>query len=337
MPLEPDPHGRQAPRPVAIPLRGWWAVIKRAVRHTSRDALSVLAAGCAFFALFALVPALTATVSLYAFIADPADVARHVAALEDLLPPQAHGLVTEQATRIVERASRMAGWGFLISLAIALWSANNVAKTLFTALNIAYEEAEKRSFIRFNLVTIGFTLAGIIGAIVVMATLLWLPLLFALVGLSQVLEWALWLGRWPLLAAMIVFGLGLIYAYGPSRRTAKVRWLTPGALFATIAWLAVTLLFSLYVENFADYDAAYGSLGAVIVLMFWLYLSFMIVLFGAELNASLELQTSHDTTVGPPKPMGRRGAYVADHVADDGPASDEAEISDRRAAAPSPP
>jgi membrane protein len=180
---------------------------------------------------------------------------------------------------------------------------------------VAYEEEERRSFFHYYLNAFAFTFAGILGGLVVLLAIVYLPLVFASAGAPNLFETFASVLRWPLLALIVLLLLAILYRVGPCRRSAKWRWISVGSLFATSVWMGASALFSLYVAYVANYDRLYGSVGAVIILLFWLYLSFYIVLIGAGINAELELQTAEDTTVGAPKPMGRRGAYVADHVA----------------------
>jgi len=196
-----------------------------------------------------------------------------------------------------------------------LWSVTALTQAIFSALNIAYEEHERRSLLRFYLSAFIFTVAGIIGGVVTLLAVVYVPIAFAYVGYTTDFERFISWARWPLLALMALLLLTCLYRYGPSRRSAKWRWVTAGSVFATLVWLIVSAGFSYYVSGFANYDKIYGSLGAAIVLLFWLYLSFYICLLGAEINAELELQTAQDTTEGEPKPIGERGAFVADHLA----------------------
>jgi membrane protein len=321
-----DPFGRDAKGPAEIPLRGWWQVVQRVLTESARDNLSVVSAGCAFYALFAIFPALSALISLYGIVANPADVERHFGMLVYILPPQAYDIIFEQIRRVAETPTQTLGWGLVLSLGIALWSANAGAQAMFAALNIAYEEPERRSLVQFYLSALTFTVLGILGGLAMLLAILYVPILFASIGFSSAFELLIWIGRWPFLALLVLILLALLYRFGPCRRNAKWRWVSVGSLFASTVWLVASALFSIYVSNFAHYDKTYGSLGAVIILLFWLYLSFYIVLLGAEINAELELQTAQDTTVGKPKPMGKRGAFVADHVAG-GPHGDRRPIS----------
>jgi membrane protein len=311
----PDPYGRDARRPYHIPLKGWWQVAQRVWTESGRDNLSVVAAGCAFYALFAIFPALSALISLYGLTASPSNVESQFGMLADVLPGQAYDMVIEQIRRIAAASGGSLGWSLVVSLGLAFWSANAGTQALFAALNIAYEEPERRNLLQFYLSAFTFTLVGILGGVVMLLAIVYVPTLFAYAGFSHAFELVVRVARWPFLALLVLLLLALLYRYGPCRRAAKWHWVSMGSLFATAVWLLASAGFSLYVANFAHYDRTYGSLGAVIILLFWLYISFYIVLLGAEINAELELQTAQDTTVGKPKRAGERGAFVADHVA----------------------
>jgi membrane protein len=311
----PDPYGRDATRPLLIPLKGWWQVAQRVWIESGRDNLSVVAAGCAFYALFAVFPALSALIAIYGLTADPASAEQQFDMLASVLPQQAYDIVVEQIRRLAGASSQSLGWGLAFSLGLALWSVGNLVQALFAALNLAYEEPERRSLLRYYLSAFGFALLGIVGGVLMLVAIVYVPLLFAYAGFSSAFALLVKLLRWPALALVVLISLSLLYRYGPCRRSAKWRWVFVGATLATVVWLIASAGFSYYVSHFANYDRIYGSLGAVIVLLFWLYISFYIILIGAELNAQLELQTARDTTRGHPKPMGKRGAFVADNVA----------------------
>ncbi|HSD93148.1 MAG TPA: YihY/virulence factor BrkB family protein [Methyloceanibacter sp.] len=312
---KPDPYGRDATRPLFIPLKGWGQVAQRVWTESGRDNLYVVAAGCAFYALFAVFPALSALVALYGLTAEPATVEQQFSMLKSVLPAQAYDIVIEQIRRLSEASGHSLGWGLGLSLGFALWSVGNLVQSLFAALNLAYEEPERRSTLRFYLSAFGFALLGIVSGMLTLLALVYVPILFAYAGFSSAFEFLVRLLRWPVLALFVLVSLALLYRYGPCRHSAKWRWVLVGSFCATALWLIASAGFSYYVSHFANYDRIYGSLGAVVVLLFWLYLSFYIVLLGAELNAQLELQTAQDTTRGDERPMGKRGAFVADHVA----------------------
>jgi membrane protein len=279
------------------------------------DNLSVLAAGCAFFSLLSIFPAITALVSVYGLFADPVAIEQQASILADILPPDAYGLVVGQMRAVASAGQGSLGWSLILSLGFAFWSASAGVRTLFAALNIAYNEEEKRSIFVFYATALAFTIGALLAVFVALLLIVGLPAVLALIGLERLADLTIRLVRWPLLGAMVVLGIGLLYRFGPSRRTAKWRWVTWGSCAATLLWLVASILFSLYVTNFASYNQTYGSIGAVVVALMWFYVSAFVLLLGAELNAELEHQTARDTTTGPEKPMGQRGAWVADNVA----------------------
>jgi membrane protein len=310
-----DPYGRDATRPYHIPLKGWWQVAERVLSEASRDNLSVISAGCAFYALFAIFPALSALISLYGLMIDPAMIENQLGMLSSVLPAEAYNMVIEQVRILAAASNRTLGWSFGVSLALSIWSVMSLTQAIFAALNIAYEEEERRSFLRFYLSAFLFALVGILGGVLGLLAFVYIPLLFAYAGYLEGYEEIIAIARWPLMALFVLVLLAALYRYGPCRPSPKWSWASVGSLFATALWLLASAGFSYYVAHFARYDKVYGSLGAVIVLLFWLYLTFYIVLLGAEINAELELQTAQDTTRGKPRPSGSRGAFVADHVA----------------------
>jgi membrane protein len=267
-----------------------------------------------FYMLLALFPAVTALVSLYGLFTDPAVIGEHLGALEGLLPAGAISIVNEQITRLSQTSNTALGLGFLFGLALALWSANAGMKAIIDALNVVYDEREKRGFFKLTLVSIAFTLGGLAIVIIALAAVVVAPLVLSFAGVegrgAEVLAWL----RWPILAIVVTLWLAVLYRYGPSRRLAQWQWLSVGSVFAGLAWIAVSLLFSWYLADFADYNATYGSLGAAIGLMMWLWLSVTVILIGGELNAEIEHQTARDTTIGAEKPLGARGAMMADTI-----------------------
>jgi membrane protein len=301
-----DLYGRDAQRPYHIPLRGWWQVAQR---------VGVKALATTFLWWPRGVLSMRSLASFRRYTADPSTVEQQFNILASVLPAQAYDIIIQQIRRIAESSGQALGWNLVLSLGLALWSANAGTQAMLAALNIAYEEPECRNLVHFYLSAFAFTVIGILSGVVMLLAIVYVPILFAFVGFSSAFEFLVRIGRWPLLALLVLGLLALLYRYGPCRKSAKWHWVTVGSLFATAVWLLASAAFSLYVSNFANYDKTYGSLGAVIVLLLWLYISFYIMLLGAEINAELELQTAEDTTVGRPKPMGHRGAFVANHVA----------------------
>jgi membrane protein len=308
-------RGRQAAAPAHIPMRGWRDVLVRVWREMDEDNLSIVAAGVAFYALFAIFPAISALVTLYGLITDPHEVERQLTPLQSMVPADAYNILHDQTLAVVKESNTALSFGLAFGLALAIWSATKGTKALLNALNIAYEQPEQRGFLRLNLTAIGFTLAGVLFTIIALVMIAAVPAAVAILGEGGVWETVLLVARWVVMAALLIGALAFLYRFGPSRAPAKLVWISPGAVAATVMWLAGSALFSLYVTNFADYHETFGSLGAVAVLLMWFYISAYVVCIGAELNAELEHQTERDSTTGAERPLGQRGAYVADHVA----------------------
>jgi membrane protein len=307
--------GRQAMSPQEIPWAGWKRVLHRTGTEIITDRISLVAAGCAFYATLALFPTITMIISIYGLVFDPTTVEPQLAALRDLLPPSAYHLISDRVHVLVSKPPGALTFSLLVSVGIALWSSATGTKSILGALNLAYEEREKRSFISFQLIALGMTLGGMVAAAVGIALLVLLPAALTFLGVSTGAQVLVHLASFTMLVAFVLLALSMLYRFGPSRRSPSWSWVTPGALVATMLWVLASALFSYYVGHLASYDATYGPLGAVIGVMMWFYVTAFVVLLGAELNAELELQTVRDSTGEPERVIGRRGAYVADHVA----------------------
>jgi membrane protein len=307
-------RGRDASTPTEIPTQGWKDVLWRTYEEFGKDRITSVAAGVTYYALLAVFPAIAALVSIYGLFADPATIQDHLTAMSGILPGGALEIIGEQVSRIASQGGGALGFGFIFGLAISLWSANAGMKAVFDALNIVNDEEEKRSFIRLNLTSLTFTLCAILFILTALGGIVVLPIVLNFIGMGGRTEWLLSLLRWPVLLIGVTFGLSLIYRFGPSRDKAKWRWVTPGGIIAAVLWIGVSMLFSWYVTNFGSYNETYGSLGAVIGFMTWIWLSSIVVLLGAEINAEMEHQTISDTTEGSHQPMGVRGAKMADTV-----------------------
>ena len=307
--------GQHADHPGALPGKGWWQVLKRTVAQISSDHVLLVAAGVTFYVLLALFPALAALVSVYGLFADPATIQDHLGTLQGVLPGGALEILESQLETLVSQDSAGLGLTFLIGLGVALWSANGGMKSVIEALNIAYEEVEERSFVMLTLTAFAFTLGALLFVILALVGIVVVPAVIQLLPLGNFIETLMnWL-RWPLMAVAVAVFITLLYRFGPSRSVAKWRWVTWGALLAALLWIAVSAVFSWYVANFGSYNETYGSLGAAIGFMTWIWISTIIILACAELNSELEHQTARDTTTGPAEPMGERGAVMADRVA----------------------
>jgi membrane protein len=317
-------RGRRARGPMQIPWRGWKDICLRTYHEIQNDRLLALAAGVVFYSLVALFPAIAAGVAVYALFADAATIGKHLSIAADIVPAGALDILGAEIARIGAKSDGRLTFGFLLGLAIALWSANAGMKAIFDALNIIYDEDEKRGLVRLNLVSLLFTVCAIAGAGLAVALVVVFPLFLAAFGITSADHPVVGYLRWPVMFVLVIFALAVLYRYGPSRRLAKWRWISVGSVFAALVWLAGSALFSWYLGNFANYNATYGALGAVIGLMMWMWLSTIVVLVGAELNAEIEHQTAQDSTIGRAKPLGARGAIMADTVGVAGAAAKEA-------------
>ncbi|MGY1713951.1 YihY/virulence factor BrkB family protein [Geodermatophilus sp. SYSU D01106] len=308
--------GVHADSPTEIPARGWKQVVKRAWAEHNADNMPIIAGGVAFFAFLAIFPALIATISIYGLVASPETVAQQVEDLSAQLPDEAASLIGDQLTAITQNSGGALSIGLAISVLAALWSASGGTGNVVSAVNIAYDEVETRSFVKRKALALGLTLGAIVFVLVtftlvavVPAVLDALPLGVVGTVLAQVLRWVLLLG-------VFAGSLAVLYRVAPDRDAPQLKWVSLGAIVVTVIWALVSLGFSFYVNNFGSYDKTYGTIAGVIVLMLWLYLTCYLVLLGAEINSEAEHQTAEDTTQGPPVPMGERNATMADELPD---------------------
>ena len=305
-------RGRSAEKPSDVPPRGWKDILLRVYRGIADDRILANAGAVTFYTLLAIFPAIAALVSIYGLFSDPGTIASQLDAVSAILPGGAIEVIRDQLTRLTGHGGAKLGFGFVVSLLISLWSANGGIKALFDALNTVYEEPERRSFFRLNAITLGVTVAMIAFLIVAIACVVALP---ALLGyLPGFVAMVLNIARWPVIAVLVTIALACIYRYGPSRDEPQWRWISWGSAFAAIGWLAVSAIFSYYAAHFGTFNKTYGSLGAVMGFMLWIWLSVIVILIGGKLNAEIEHQTARDTTEGRAKPLGARGAKMADTV-----------------------
>jgi len=305
-------RGRHAESPSDIPKCGWKDILWRVYGGLSEDRILMNAAGVTFYALLALFPAIAALVSIYGLFADPSQIANQLDTLSGILPGGGMEVIKDQLTRVASQGNGSLTVGVVMGLIVSLWSANGGIKALFDALNVVYGEEEKRSFLRLNATSLTFTLVMLCFAIIAIAGILAVPvILHALPSfLGTVINWA----RWPIMAALVAVALAFIYRYGPNRDEPKWRWISWGSAFAAVGWLVFSAVFSFYAAKFGTFNQTYGSLGAVIGFMLWIWLSVTVILLGGKLNAEIEHQTLRDTTEGEPEPLGERGARMADTV-----------------------
>ena len=307
-------RGRHADSPAEIPASGWKDIAYRIYQGISEDRIIAISAGVTFFVLLALFPGIAGLISLYGLFADSSSIGQHLNALSGVLPEGATQIIGDQIQRLTSQPAQKLGFATISGLAISLWSSNGGMKAMFDALNIVYHEKEKRGFFKLNAVSLALTFGAIGFVILALVSITVVPLILEYFGLSSLAGTLIKIARWPLLLVVASFCIAVIYRYGPSRDKPKWRWISPGSVLAAVMWLAASLLFSWYAENFGSYNKTYGSLGAAIGFMTWLWLSTIVILVGAKLNAEMEHQTAKDTTEGHPQPLGHRGARMADTV-----------------------
>jgi membrane protein len=311
---EEGDRGRSATTPSEIPVKVWKDILFRVYENVSRHRVMALAAGITYYTILAIFPAIAALVAVYGLFSDPSAIARHLDQLGGFLPGGAIDVARAQLTQVSSKGSQSLGLTFLLGLGVSLWSANAAMKSLFDTLNIVYGEDEERGFVKLNAVSLGFTVGGVLFVLVALGSIVVVPVILNYVGLSKVSDLLLRIGRWPAMYLVIALCLAIIYRYGPSREAPQWRWITWGSAIAALLWLAVSGLFSVYAANFGKFNETYGSLGAIVGFMTWLWISAIVILLGGEIDAEMEHQTTGDTTTGPPKPIGSRGAQVADTV-----------------------
>lgn len=287
-------YGRPVPRPSHFGWSDWKVILKRVREAIEKDNLALISAGVAFWAMLALFPAIAAVIGLYGLIADPATIRSHLETLRQILPDSAYEIIAGQVDSLLAQESGL-GIASVVAIVISLWSARLGVKALVTGLNVVYDRADSRGFLRQILVALSLTALLIAVVLVAFAAVVVVPATIALLPLGSVGEWIADLARWPIALVAVAIGLVVLYRYGPNRTRPQVRWVTWGAALATLLWLVGSLLFSLYVANFANYNETYGSLGAIVGLLMWFYLSAFVMLLGAELNAEMERHTSCDT------------------------------------------
>ena len=305
-------RGRDAESPSDIPAKGWKDILWRVYGNVSDHRILALAAGMTYYSILAIFPALAALVAIYGLFTDPASIAKHLDVVSGFIPGGAAEVAREQLTRVASKGGSTLGFTFAIGLIISLWSANAAMKALFDTLNIVYGEQEKRGLLKLNAMSLGFTLAAIAFILSALAAVVVIPVILEYLGLSNAADLLIRIARWPAMFLALAIGLSFIYRFGPSREAPRWRWITWGSAAATIMWIVASALFSFYAANFGTFNETYGSLGAAIGFMTWLWISAIAILLGAELNAEMEHQTKRDTTTGGPKRLGTRGAKMAD-------------------------
>ncbi|MEE2771181.1 MAG: YihY/virulence factor BrkB family protein [Bacteroidota bacterium] len=311
-------RGEEAQWPHQIPLKGWIDIAKRVFHEMKADNVQIVSAGVAFYFFLAIFPTIVAAISVYTLVIDPARIEQQISHVQLFLPQQSFGMLMNFLDPILNQSNHEIGWGLFISIIISIWSSNKGTSALFQGINIAYDEPETRHFIKKNILTLVFTLGGVVIGFISLLIVIFFPLLIENLGLGAKIEHVLGWIRWVILGLILIFSLSMVYKIAPNRRSPRFRWVSWGAFLGTLVWLGGSIAFSWYVSNFGSYDDLYGSFAAVAILMLWLFLTAFIVLMGAEINSEMEHQTRYDTTIGKQKPMGERNAYHADRCAVDG-------------------
>ena len=312
-------RGRSADTPTEIPPLGWKDIAFRVKDEIAADSVGLIAAGVAFYGLLALFPAITALIAISGLLVEPREIVELLERLSGLMPQEVIEIVTQQATEVAGSREGGLGLAALFGILIALYSASKGMASLIEGINVAYDEVEKRGFVKLKLVTLGLTLMLMLGLLCAALATLALPAFLAFIDLGRTVEILLTVGLWIALLCLAIFGLAILYRYAPSRDEPEWKWASPGAVVACLVWVVASAGFAFYVANFGSYNESFGTLAGVVVLLMWFWISAFIILLGAELNAEMEAQTRKDTTEGPDKPMGSRDAVKADRL---GEASD---------------
>jgi membrane protein len=307
-------RGRLAASPAEIPAKGWKDILLRVYSNVADHRIFALAAGMTYYSLLAIFPALAALVAIYGLFSDTGTIARHLDEVSGFMPGGAIDVARDQLTRVASKGNQTLGLTFISGLAVSLWSANAAMKSLFDTLNIVYDEKEERGFLKLNAMSLAFTLAAIAFVLAALGAIVVMPVVLNYLWLSNFADLVVSIARWPAMLLVVALALACVYRFGPSREAPRWRWITWGSVAAAILWLGASALFSWYAANFGKFNETYGSLGAAVGFMTWIWISAIAILLGAELNAEIEHQTSLDTTTGSPKPIGVRGAHMADTV-----------------------
>jgi len=314
-PAEADPIPReQAVDPRQYTAKVWRMAFARIWGQLDEKNVSLVAAGVAFFSFLSIFPALAALIAIWGALADPLMIEDQLSMARGIVPAGAYEILERQVIALVETSSSTLGWASLVSIFLAIVSARAAVAALIRGMNAIYGESNRANPVLRAVIALVLTVILICVALLAFAAVVLIPAITGFLNLPFLIEAPLSLLKWLLMLAVIFFAIALVYRYGPNRRRARVQWVTPGAIFAVVAWALGSVALAAYVRNFDRLNEVYGSLGAVVALLFWLYLSAAVILVGALLNAQLELLTRRDSTVGPERELGLRGAYVADRV-----------------------
>jgi membrane protein len=288
-----DPRGAGAETETSS--NGWRSVVLRVFHGISEDRITTISGGVTFFVLLALFPGLAGLISLYGLFADSGTIGQHLSSLEGILPDGGLQILRDQLQQLSSQPPQKLGFATVASLAISLWSANGGVKAMFEGLNAVYEQHEKRGFIRLNIISLALTFGLLAFVIASLLTITIVPKFVSLAGLpgmSDIVGYA----RWPILLVVAALMIAVIYRVGPSRDQPKWRWVSPGSIFAAVVWIAASLLFSWYAAHFGSYNKTYGALGGAVGFMTWIWISTVVILIGAKINAELEQATGAHTS-----------------------------------------
>ncbi len=314
-----ETHGCCATSPLGFSLKDWWIITRLSYAEIEQDNVSIVAAGVAFFSMLAIFPMITAGLSIYGFFADPAIAQEQLYAVSDILPEDVWVLINDQVQAVTSASNTAIGFKIALGIFAALWAAGAGIRAMIRGLNIAYGETNNRHFLKNSALAAAFTIGTILMTLISLTVIIGVPSVLMVLKLDGIIAKLTKILPWSLLIFAFSFSCTFLYRYGPTRRPAKLRWVIPGVIFATLSWLIISAGFSKFVAAFGTYNKTYGSLGAVIVLLVWLWLTNLVIIVGAEINGEMERHTSHDTTRGPDRPIGQRGAAMADYVADTTP------------------
>ncbi|WPZ23191.1 YihY/virulence factor BrkB family protein [Sulfitobacter faviae] len=293
----------------------YWDAFKASLKQAAEDNLALISAGVAFFAMLSLFPALAALIALLGLISDPVVVVAQLEEVRGLLPDDVYDIINTQVTGLVTARADTLGWAGIVSLLVALWSARAGVGAMVIGLNAVYNERNRNAakhYLHALLLTVSLVAVGIVALLAVVIA----PIILAFIPLGPFGNAVADLLRWTVATVVLFAGVGVLYRFGPNRRAARLPWLSSGAILAVLSWAVLSIGFSYYVANFGNYNQVYGSIGAVIAMLIWLWISSFLILFGAALNAQVERRTRPDSTVGPAKPRGQRGAEAADTYID---------------------
>jgi membrane protein len=310
---EADPvPGSEADKPQEIPAKGWFQIAKRGWAEAKADNVPLMAAGMAYYAFLAIFPAIIAAVLLFSFFADPSTITTQLDALGTAIPEDIKKTITDQVG--LAAGNGKVGFGAVIAILVALFSASGGMSNLMTAVNLCYDEEETRGFVKKRLVALALTVGAIVFFLVVVSLVAVLPIVLGFLGTSGIVAFLIQAARWVLIVVVITVALAVLYRVAPDRDAPKLRWVSVGAGIATLLWIVASVGFSIYVSQFGSYAKTYGAIAGIVILLLWLFITAYAILLGAEINAESEQQTVKDSTKGPEQPIGERDAVKADSV-----------------------